>query len=66
MSAAEPKIVYTPRPETASESVPGALSAIYHRAIQRYEEKPKGDPATARNDAERRSNELGATNEYSG
>src|SRR5215217_5942112 len=50
--SAEPKIVYTPRLETASESVPGALSAIYSRAIQRYEQKEKGGPATAPDDAE--------------
>jgi len=50
VSAAEPRIVYTPRPETASESVSGALSAIYHRAIQRYEQKEMGAPETVPDD----------------
>ena len=49
--SAEPKIVYTPRLGTASESVPGALSAIYSRAIQRYEQKQEGGPETASDDA---------------
>ena len=50
MSAAELKTVYTQRSETASESVSGALSTIYRRAIQRYEQKEKGGPGTVPDD----------------
>jgi hypothetical protein len=41
VSAAEPKIVYTPRPEIASEIELGTLAEVYRRAVQRYEEKLK-------------------------
>ena len=52
---------YSPRPEIASESGSGALAAIYRRAIERYEEMKEGGSATALDDAERRSDEIGAT-----
>ena len=66
MSAAEPKFVYIPRPETASESVSGALSAIYSRAIQRYEQKLKGGAETAPEDTKKSENIGTATDKYSG
>ena len=44
-------IIYPPRPDIASESGSGALVAIYRRAIERYEEQPKGGPETAPNDS---------------
>ena len=63
VSAAEPKTVYTPRPESAPESESNALAVIYRRAIERYMEKPKGGPATAPNNVMKGSNDR-ATEQY--
>jgi hypothetical protein len=38
---------------TADITPTPALAAIYHRAIERFEERQKGGPATAPDDAER-------------
>ena len=51
--------------ELASEGESGALSAIYRRAIQRYEEEQEAAQPGGPYDAERRSNEFGAMDKCS-
>ena len=46
----ESKTVYASRSNAAQEGDVNALSAIYRRAIERYEEKQKGGPEAASDD----------------
>ena len=59
-----PGITPTPRPEIASESGSSVLAAIYRRAIERHEEMQKAAHPGGPDDAERRSNEIRATTDY--
>ena len=59
-------IVYTPRPDATPEGGLNTLASVYRFILFESSASKKGGPTTAQNDAERRSNELGATNEYSG
>ena len=55
-----PRITYTPHPDAMLEAELGALTTIYRRAIERYEEKEKGGPASRPDNPERRSHEIRA------
>ncbi len=50
-----PRTTCAPRPDVSRER--DVLSAIYRRAIERYEEKQKGSRPAAPDDAERRSSD---------
>ena len=56
-----PRAVYTPRNCAKPETELSALAKVYAFILQRHQEKQKGGPATAPQDAERRSNAIGAT-----
>jgi hypothetical protein len=62
--APEPKVVYASHPKGAPEAGLGALSAIYHRAIQRYEEQKKGGPETAPDAVRKDQDAHTATKQY--
>jgi len=56
-----PRIVYRAKDDVRPEGELNALSAIYQRAIERYDERKEGGATTATNDAMKRSKHEHAT-----
>ncbi len=54
------RIVYVPRPDATPETEAVALAAVYRFLLDQHA-KEKGDVRRAADDAERRSNETGAS-----
>jgi hypothetical protein len=58
------QVTYRPGADATSEEELRALAAIYRFILDCQAKKTEGGPATAPNDAERRSNEIGAESKY--
>ena len=59
-------ITYVHRPDASAQGELDALAAVYRFILFESSASKEGGPETAPNDAERRSDEFGATDKYSG
>jgi hypothetical protein len=50
-----PHIIYTPRPDATPAGEIAALASAYSFLIEKHQERKKGGPATAPDDAEKES-----------